>query len=139
MTNISDLQDGSAIIEQNPHPAIDKIINQGYNFKYRIEQAELSKELMIKVVSGENAVAEANFTDQGSDTVIPQNIRVLESWRRQGIATAIYILAEKILGKPLCNFWSDDDKQAPEAKALWAQPNRPFGNPLNAKPESVQK
>jgi hypothetical protein len=72
-------------------------------------------------------IGEANFTDDGS-FAFPQNVRVAPAYQRQGIATAIYVFAEKILEKPLYDFWADDPAQTSEAKALWAQPNRPFGD-----------
>lgn len=44
--------------------------------------------------------------------------------RRKGLATAMYQYAEKLHGRIF-----HDDSQTTDAKGLWSQPNRPFGNP----------
>jgi oligoribonuclease (3'-5' exoribonuclease)/GNAT superfamily N-acetyltransferase len=48
---------------------------------------------------------------------------VLEDFQRQGIATAMYLHAEKASGRKLI----PSDDRTEDAKKLWAQPNRPFG------------
>jgi GNAT superfamily N-acetyltransferase len=123
-------EDGSAIVKQSPHPAFDKILECGYRISFRIEQdVERFKDLLIEVLHGDNGVAEAEFTDDGASAYC-QNVQVDPSHQRKGIATAIYVFAENVIGKPLYNFWGSDPKQTPAARALWAQPNRPFGRPL---------
>ena len=128
MEEIVCFQDGSKIIAHCPHPAFEKITQHGHTIEYHIEEQKYGRrELVVKAVHGEQIVAEANFEDDGSDAW-NQNVRTDKSYQRQGIANAMYVFAEKIFGKSLYNFWAGDDKQSPEARALWAQPNRPFGN-----------
>lgn len=122
-------QDGSGVIGQNPHPAFDKLVGRGYKISYRIEQeVEPFKDLLVRVMHGNSVIADADFTDDGFAPYC-QNVRVDPKYQRQGVATAIFVFAEKVLGKSLHDFWGDDSKQTPEAKALWAQPKRPFGHP----------
>jgi GNAT superfamily N-acetyltransferase len=122
-------EDGSAVVKGSPHSAFDKIVSRGYGITFRIEQeVEPFKDLLVRVLHGDQTVAEADFTDDGFEAYC-QNVRVDPSHQRKGIATAVYVFAETVLGKPLSNFWGSDHKQTPEAKALWAQPNRPFGSP----------
>jgi GNAT superfamily N-acetyltransferase len=126
-------EDGAVIIEQYPHSAFDKVVGCGYTICYHIEQnVESLKELEVKVLYGENVVANANFTDDGRDAWC-QNVRVLPAHQKQGIATAIYVFAEKVYGKALYNFWENNPAQTPAARALWAQSNCPFGSPLKGK------
>ncbi len=51
------------------------------------------------------------------------DVMVVPSWRRQGIATKMYLLIEKITGKKLAPYGHQYD----DGKAFWGQPNRPFG------------
>jgi ribosomal protein S18 acetylase RimI-like enzyme len=124
-----EFEDGSTVINENPHPAFDRISGSGYRITYRVEQeVEPFKDLLVKVLHGGDVIAEADFTDDGLYAHC-QNVRVHPRHQRQGIATAVYVYAEKVYGKRLRNFWGDDPKQTPAAKALWAQRNRPFGDP----------
>jgi hypothetical protein len=52
-----------------------------------------------------------------------EGVNVNKDFRRQGIATAMYTHAEKASGKKL----KPSHDQTSDAKALWNQPNRPFG------------
>jgi ribosomal protein S18 acetylase RimI-like enzyme len=120
-------KNGSPIINRCPHQAFDKFAKCGYRISFRIEPAiKPIKELLVKVLHDQNTIATADFTDDG-DIFYCQNVHVDPTYRRQGIANAIYVFAEKAIGKRLCNFWNNDRQQTPEAMALWAQPNRPFG------------
>ena len=51
------------------------------------------------------------------------DINIDEDHQRKGLATEIYQRAEKYFGKTLVPI-----NQSEDAKALWSQPNRPFGN-----------
>ena len=66
-----------------------------------------------------------NFTDEGV-LAAPRNVFVVPRNRRQGVATTVYLFAEKYFGKPVVEIW-DDSERTPEAKAFWAQPSTPFG------------
>ncbi len=131
MSIASPFEDGSNIIEHNPNSAFNKILCRNYRVFYHIERdLEPLTNLIVKVVYGEIIVGEADFTDDGSIAYC-QNIEVHPDYRRQGVATAIYVFAEKVFGKPLIDFWQNDSAQSLEAKALWAQTNRPFGHVHN--------
>jgi hypothetical protein len=121
------LIDGSAIIEQHPHVAFDKIIQQGYQITYRLEQ-EISvfQELVVSVVFEGKQVGYADFSNDGMFAHC-QNVQVANRHKRRGIGTAMYVFAEKVFGRPLSPLWEGNENSA-EAKALWSQPNRPFGN-----------
>src|SRR5579872_1954647 len=109
------------------HPALGRVLGQGYEIAYHIEhEGKHFSCLAVRVSYQGQVVAEADFTDDGRDAYC-QNVKVREGDRRKGIATAAYVLAEKILGKLLYDFWGGDDKQSAAAKALWSQPGRPFG------------
>lgn len=55
---------------------------------------------------------------------------VLPEHRRKGIASAVYRKIEEDTGLKIIPF---KEEQTPEAKALWSQPNRPFGKSQLAK------
>jgi hypothetical protein len=57
-----------------------------------------------------------------------QNVSVVSAHQRHGIATSMYVLAERVMGLPMTNLWEGDPRQSEEAQGLWAQPNRPFGH-----------
>ena len=121
----------SAAMSANACPAFTKVAGVGIEFEYQFERHTRSiRDLLIRATHSGKVVAEANFTDdEGSHppSVIPQNISVESEFRRKGIATAIYVLAEKIIGKTLTAFW-DETEQTPDSRGFWAQPRRPFGN-----------
>lgn len=60
------------------------------------------------------------------DDEISGSVQVHPQHRRKGIATAMYVLAEKVSGKRFV----PDTYQTPSGRALWDQPNRPFGKSL---------
>jgi hypothetical protein len=125
----TDLMDGSAVIEQNPHPCFDKAIRQGYRICFIGPTSTEGTSFFSWFVYVRNAgqtVSEADFLDDGT-CFSNQNVMVDIDHRRRGLGNAIYVFAEKVAGKVLHNLWAGDPHQSPEAKALWAQPNRPFG------------
>jgi hypothetical protein len=122
-------EDGTSVSRENPHPAFDRLRANGYVIEYRIErEVEFCTDLLVRVRRGQDVVAEADFTEDDLGAYC-QNVRVNRDHRRRGVANAIYVFAEKAFGKPLYNFWGTDPKQTAAAKALRAQPHRPFGNP----------
>jgi len=50
-------------------------------------------------------------------------VKIEEQHRRKGLASHMYSVAEKTLGKKI----NPDINNSPDAKALWNQPKRPFG------------
>jgi ribosomal protein S18 acetylase RimI-like enzyme len=63
------------------------------------------------------------YHDHKTNQMMVSNVLVDSNYQRQGIATALYVLAEKISKKKLSPY----PQQYDEGKHLWAQPNRPFG------------
>ncbi len=51
------------------------------------------------------------------------SVHVNPPYRRQGLATAMYVWAEKLTGRK----FAPSQKQSHYAVALWSQPSRPFG------------
>jgi hypothetical protein len=125
-------EDGSTVIGGDSDGLVFKpVLLRGYRIMYRIEkQLKASTKLVIMVMHRAKVVGCATFLDDGHNA-LPQDLQIEMPYRRQGIATAIYVFAEKVFAKPLTNLWEwgDDPEQSPEAKAFWAQPNRPFGLP----------
>jgi GNAT superfamily N-acetyltransferase len=119
--------DGNDYIGQRPHPAFAALIP--FVVRYVIEEdVKNFLELTIYVNDGEVRIAEANFSDDCGGTFC-QNVLVQPPYQRRGIATALYVLAESLFGKTLSNSLWDESDQSKAARALWAQPNRPFGSP----------
>ena len=57
------------------------------------------------------------------DGLVPDEVSVHKDHRRKGIANEMYRLAEEHSGLQI----QRSDRQSRDAKALWSQPNRPFG------------
>lgn len=124
--------DGAEVIAQHAHPCLERITQQGYRLLYRFEESPIEiegmRDLTIFTAQGGETVATADLTDdEMARAFYVQNVSVQPAHRRRGLANAIYVFAEKLVGKTLYNFWTGDNHQSPEARALWAQPNRPFG------------
>ena len=69
----------------------------------------------------EGKIAEAVFGHNPRGGLSVSSI-VKEPHRRKGLASAMYAAAEKQTGEKV-----NPSGQTPDAKALWSQPNRPFG------------
>jgi ribosomal protein S18 acetylase RimI-like enzyme len=117
-------------IERNPHPSFERVIDQGYEVLYAVESPScVYRALDIQVKHGKDVVAKADFvTDQNHEFGHCQNVFVESEHRRHGIATALYVFAELILGVKLENFWDNTKNQQEDAAKFWNRPNRPFGN-----------
>ncbi|MBK5275871.1 MAG: N-acetyltransferase [Desulfuromonadales bacterium] len=107
---------------------ISKMDKLGYQFRHKMENDDdFLQDLIVFVEYQKKDIAEAHFTDDGNSAYC-QQVNIDENHQRKGIATAMYLYAETVLGRVLENFWDDDPEyQSPAARALWAQPNRPFG------------
>ena len=115
----------SQIIEQNPHSAFDRV--SGFVVVYELDE-EIPGwfSLKVQVKQADRIIGWGEFTSD-PDYAHSQNVAVDAEFRRRGIATAMYVLAEKVFGKPLTPLW-DGNENSVDAKALWKQPKRPFGN-----------
>lgn len=100
-------------------------------YEIRLAHHTMNRKYPIRTItyqahdSSGNPVGHFHFThDSKTDTLTPTIITVFdESARRKGLASAAYARAEADTGKII----SKGKVQSPEAKALWSQPNRPFG------------
>ncbi len=123
---------GAELVRLYPHAVFERLYSQGYEIWYMIqtvEQCPNMRNLSVEVRHGELIVASADFDDDSRSSHC-QNVLVEAAHRRKGIAKALYVFAEKVLGKRLWNLWDGSSIQSEEAKAMWANPNRPFGDPL---------
>ena len=124
---MSDFQSGAPLFALNPHPAFERLVRRGCAISFLIEQRfETFRELEISVTCDGAVIASANFSEDETGPYC-QNCNVDPTYRRQGIATAVYIFAEIVFGRHLYDFWRGNSFQSKNAKALWSQPNRPFG------------
>jgi GNAT superfamily N-acetyltransferase len=121
------LIDGDVVIEEDPCAAFERITAAGYRLRYRLEQDHGSfAELIVQAIKGEAVVGQADFIDDGSHAHC-RDVAVDSKHRRKGLATAIYVFAEKLFGRGLTDFWADSPMRSPDAAKLWSHPKRPFG------------
>jgi GNAT superfamily N-acetyltransferase len=119
---------GDEVFRLHPHAVFDKISRNGHWLTYRDDVVEGGLFVFAWVNGNPLPVGKADFYgDEGCFRC--QSVEVDEAYRRRGIANALYVFAEKVTGRILFNWWKGKGDQTELAKALWAQPNRPFGNP----------
>jgi hypothetical protein len=116
-------------------PSITRVTEQGYvlswNSKPRGDRPW--REVQVSVQWQGGHVASADFLDDSVFALL-RAIQVAEAHRRRGLATAMCVLAERVLKRALCVMWGEgpfDLKQTADARAFWERPDRPFG-PVNA-------
>ena len=138
-------QNGLDFIEKHQHSAFDRILGCGYGVRYYVERDEADdqefnereeeprKVLLVNVLHWDYPIAEALFFDEGLNACCGM-VKVDLAHQRRGIATAMFVLAEFVFGKPLSNPHANDRKRREAYQAFWTQPNRPFGNSRVAKP-----
>ena len=110
---------------------IKRVTSKGYIFKYnQLNGDGFGFDLEIGVFLNKIQIAYAQFADNEID-VHCQNIDVEKEHRRQGIATATYLIAEHLLRKTIYDQWKHDRIKRPglfkDSEAFWNQKNRPFG------------
>jgi hypothetical protein len=125
----SDPRSAAAIMEEHDCDVFQRVGSLGYALFFAIDGAAPSREMRIQVRVGDEQVATARFREQ--DTSEPSaycdNVWVIDEHQRCGLANAMYLLAEIVLGVPLVNVWKTLGQQSDAGRALWNQPNRPFG------------
>jgi hypothetical protein len=115
------MTDAANFLEEHADAHLDPL--RSFAVAYSVQQ-DLDTSLVVEVRDDRGLVAKADFSANDYEAW-SQNVEVAGRFRRRGIATALYVFAELFFGKTLYNFWPD--KQTDAARALWAQPNRPFG------------
>ena len=106
------------------HPALAAL--KPYVTEYEFADEGEYRHLGIFVSQAREEVAKAEFTADESSAYC-RNVDVVPRCRRQGIATAVYVMAEKLYMLHISNFWDGDQGQTEDARALWSQRSRPFG------------
>ena len=123
----SKLDEKQAMVSMDKHLQKAKAIkDKGYTFDIekntdftRDTWGSYENRLLIKNKNGDR-VGYVEFTDGQINKT-----RVVLEAQRQGLATEAYRKIEEFLGKPV----KPGSDQSQEAEALWAQKDRPFGNP----------
>ena len=86
--------------------------------------AALNEPFIIEVYQGDERAGYAEVYHHGSTSLLMvSNVFVFPDHRRHGLASAMYVFAEQLAGKPLHPY----PKQKAKGKLLWKQPERPFG------------
>jgi hypothetical protein len=131
-------EDGSTVIWQHPHPAFDKIIGRGYAVAYRLEQEGGSlKDLVVRALHGDRVVGEADFSDYTLGAHC-QNVSVDPGHQRQGIASALYVFAETVFGKPPGQFLGERPQTDPGSEGVVGAAEPPVRAPdLTPTPSST--
>jgi GNAT superfamily N-acetyltransferase len=127
-------QSSSQFIEKNPSPFIDRALNQGCVFEHHEAwesfRGDLQKQgfLIVRVYLNNALVGRASFHAPPTTWIECRDVEVAPEHQRKGIATAMYVFAEKIFRLPLRNVWGKAGQPQTELAALfWANPNQPFG------------
>lgn len=109
------------------HPNIDKIYKNGFTIFYKSDDIEGYKRMDFEARLENEIVAQAFFV-MSDEKLHCNDVEVSEDHRRKGIATSLYVAAENIFQMPVSNMWDGYESQEKMGRALWKQPNRPFGN-----------
>lgn len=115
------------IIDENTPVYFLDNVKEKYVFTYRKEDDGFYESLFINIYFGDQLIGESDFI-KNIDEAYCQNIIIDVNHRRKKLANCTYVLAEHLFENPLSNFWENDSYQSEDAKLLWAQINRPFGN-----------
>jgi hypothetical protein len=104
------------------HPAVSKIYKLGYRIKYTLlpERPILEVQAWTTRYVGKLR-AEIN---RELAQVHADNIVVMSGHERRGLGTAMMVCVEQITGLVMVPAGNQTDA----GRALWNQPNRPFGN-----------
>lgn len=106
-------------------PYLTNIEVQGY--KVVMEEDQEDGTLLVSCHFGKDMVGCVQFElSPSNDNLIGLTgfqTSVVSHHRRKGIATAMYVVAEKYTGRKILK----SPVQSDDAKALWGRPNRPFG------------
>jgi hypothetical protein len=109
----------------------EALIQEGYSIYIRFSHHGIPTGgfnlYTINVLSPQNAIVGTVdlhvYQRDGIRTGIEKGLFVNAAHRRKGVATSMYIHAEKALGITIVK----DSKQSDACKAFWAQKDRPFG------------
>jgi hypothetical protein len=101
-------------------PTVQKAVAQGYEIRYSYQPDAFR--LDFQLLHGGQAVGQAVFTVMPSQQVVQAELAdVQPEHRRRGLASAIYVCAEKITGCTLI----PGANQTEDGKAFWDRLHRP--------------
>ena len=113
--------------EDTNNPYIGRVYNHGYEIYFNLDDSGEFHQLDIEVKKNTEVVAEGFFVCE-RENFHGNDVEVNSDHRRKGIATAMYVTAEKIMGKTLVNYWDESgESQTEMGQVFWGQKNRPFG------------
>lgn len=121
--------DASAILRATPFPAFTRADALGYSFAYQFEEGDTM--LVVFASRGEvEGCGIAHFhwehREGGGPAFCCFDVQVDPPHQRQGLATTMYVLAERVTGLKLENTRGGGD-QTDDGYALWHQRGRQFG------------
>lgn len=98
------------------------------------EPTSSGQDLVIGAFDGSRQVGMLRVYDLGRGKITASDVEVDSEYRRKGIATAMYVFAEKHTGSKMIPAdqaagpgFDPEDTFSDDAKAFWNQSNRPFG------------
>ena len=107
--------------ELRSYPAVDRVFHLGYRIAYQFRPD--GRFLDFHVRNQGRPAGHACFEIRSENREIAaEQINVFDGHRRKGVANALYVLAKCLTGfefVPAAN-------QTDDARALWAQTNRPW-------------
>jgi len=107
-------------------PTFESFLNEANTSRYNLELKSLEdNEYVVKATKGGKEVGELRFIKSKFKPVLKATIVSVDpSHRRQGIATSMYVYAEKELKT---KFVQNDEVLTPDGKALWNGANKKWG------------
>lgn len=118
---------------------IAHILIQAMSLKIKHEKGQEPNDIIVYAYDGSRVVAKAIFgmypfkRYKGHPYCF--SVKVDEDYRRKGVATQMYLYAEKHYGKKL----APSANQSEDSKALWNDPNRKFGIKLESAAAKASK
>jgi hypothetical protein len=117
--------------KQSRHKSILKVAKAGYRIEHNFPKQDdpyLPLCLEIHALWGDELAGRVSFwvPEAGRHIKVGEwETQVVEGHRRKGVGTAMMVYAELVTKRSIKR---DPEAQSEDAKALWGQPNRPFGN-----------
>jgi hypothetical protein len=103
---------GSSSGDAHPHPAVSRAIARGYELEAEWQgEDNPAGTLTARAKVGPLVVAAVTFADRpGAGGLVRTGVWVADGHTGQGLSTALHVLAEAKAGKPIADFWGDDDR-----------------------------
>jgi predicted N-acetyltransferase YhbS len=107
-------------------PTFESFLNEATVSGYALELKSLGdNEYVVKAIKDGKEVGELRFIKSKFEPVLKATIVSVDpNHRRQGIASSMYVYAEKELGM---KFVQTDEVLTPDGKSLWNSANKKWG------------